>query len=307
MQYIFGPVNSRRLGRSLGVDLLPFKTCSLDCLYCECGWTTTKTLERAEWVPTAAVIAELDAWLADQPPLDYITFAGSGEPTLHTGLGQVIAHIKAHYPQYRVAVLTNACSLAEPAVRADLQQADLVVPSLDAATPKVFRLICRPVPGMDVRAVIDGIADFRAGFRGLMLLEIFLVPGRNDTPGELAALKEAALRIAPDAIQLNHLDRPAPEQGLVAPVSAERLAEIRDYFAPLQVQIVRSRAEGETAPWDAAGIFREVLAARARGADTLARLSVALGMREGDLAKTLARMESQSLLRFDRESGFVHA
>ena len=119
-RFLFGPVNSRRLGRSLGVDLLPFKTCSLDCIYCECGWTTDKTLSRAELVPTSAVLAELDDYLGSEPELDCVTFSGSGEPTLHSGIGMIIAHLKKHYPQYKVAVLTNSTLLGDLAVQAQL-------------------------------------------------------------------------------------------------------------------------------------------------------------------------------------------
>lgn len=305
MKYIFGPVNSRRLGQSLGIDLLPFKTCSLDCVYCECGWTTTQTLERREWVPTAEVIAELDEVLGARPALDYVTFSGSGEPTLHNGIGRIIAHIKTHYPQYRVAVLSNATLLGDPGVQADLRHADLVVPSLDAATQSAFDAICRPTPDMAVEDIIEGIAGFRRGFAGLLLLEIFIITGINDKPAELAALREAALRIAPDAVQLNHLDRPAAAPTLVIDPDAERLEAIRSYFAPLQVQVVRSRRPDEAAPWDSSAIFREVLAALGDGPGTLSRLAVATGIREGDLAKTLARMAEQGLVHVGTADGTI--
>lgn len=305
MKYLFGPVNSRRLGCSLGIDLLPFKTCSLDCIYCECGWTTNRTLERAEWVPTDAVLEELDTVLASQPALDYVTFSGSGEPTLHSGIGKVITHLKTRYPQYRVAVLTNATLLGDPGVQRDLHAADLVVPSLDAATRKAFARICRPVRGVHVEAVIDGIAAFRKSYPGLMLLEIFIAPGINDSDSELAALREAALRIGPDAVQLNSLDRPAPEPGLVDAAGTEKLAAIREFLQPLQVQVVRKRAAGEPAPWDSTAIFREILAVMDKGITQLARLAIATGIREGDLAKTLQRMAAQQLITLDAETGAI--
>lgn len=305
MKYLFGPVNSRRLGRSLGIDLLPFKTCSLDCIYCECGWSTTRTLERREWVPTDAVLDELDRVLATRPEIDYVTFSGSGEPTLHSGIGRVIAHLKMHYPQYKVAVLTNATLLADKALQLELRPADLVVPSLDAATRKAFARVCRPVRGVHVDEVIAGIADFRKNYRGLMILEIFIAPGINDSDTELAALKAAAERIEPDAIQLNSLDRPAPEPGLVEVADSEHLAAIRAYLQPLQVQIVRKRAADEPAPWDSTAIFREVLAVIDKGISELARLAVATGIREGDLAKTLQRMAAQQLVIIDGNTGAV--
>lgn len=305
MKYVFGPVSSRRLGRSLGIDLLPFKTCSLDCIYCECGWTTTRTLERRDWVDTEAVLAELDAVLGAAPDLDYVTFSGSGEPTLHSGIGRVIAHLKTHYPQYRVAVLTNATLLGDAGVQEELLAADLVVPSLDAATRKAFARVCRPVRGVHVEALIEGIAAFRRRYAGLMLLEMFIAPGINDSEAELAAFKAAAQYIAPDAIQLNFLDRPGPEEGLVALPAVEEVEAIRAFLQPLQVQIVRRRGEDEIAPWDSTAIFREILAVLDRGVSRLPALAVATGIREGDLAKTLSRMAAQHLVTLDAAGGQV--
>jgi sulfatase maturation enzyme AslB (radical SAM superfamily) len=156
-RFLFGPVNSRRLGRSLGVDLLPFKTCSLDCIYCECGWTTDRTIARGELVPTSKVIAELDDYLPANPDVDYVTFSGSGEPTLHTGTGTIIEHLKRRYPKIKVAVLTNGTLLGDPVVQSEVAEADLVVPSLDGATETAFRGICRPADGVTVATVIDGM------------------------------------------------------------------------------------------------------------------------------------------------------
>jgi wyosine [tRNA(Phe)-imidazoG37] synthetase (radical SAM superfamily) len=302
-RFLFGPVNSRRLGRSLGVDLLPFKTCSLDCIYCECGWTTDKTLRRGELVPTDQVLAELDDLLSATPELDYVTFSGAGEPTLHTGIGTLIGHLKRHYPRYKIAVLTNGSLLDDPVVRSQLADADLVAPSLDAATETAFQAICRPASGLTAQSVIDGIAAFRRDFTGLLLLEIFLVPGQNDSPRELAALKKAATRIAPDAIQLNSLDRPAPYPGVVPP-SDDQLQRVRDFFYPLQVQAVRRRGPGEPAPWDNPQIVEEILNVLDKGATSLTQLEVATGIRAGDLAKTLALMARQALVQCE-DSGKV--
>jgi len=303
-RFLFGPVNSRRLGRSLGIDLLPFKTCSLDCVYCECGWTTDKTLRRREWVPTSEVLAELDDYLSAEPELDCVTFSGSGEPTLHTGLGTIIAHMKTHHPHLKVAVLTNGTLLGDPAVQAELAQADIVVPSLDGATENAFREICRPAVGLTVQSVIDGIASFRRRFTGLLLLEIFVVPGTNDGPDELAALKQAATLIAPDAIQLNTLDRPAPHPDITRPTPLA-LQDIRKFFEPLQVQTVRRRGRGELPPWSDPETFQDILKAIEKGATTLGRLSVATGIREGDMAKTLAQMSAQGLLQYKTGGGEI--
>ena len=293
-RFLFGPVNSRRLGRSLGIDLLPFKTCSLDCVYCECGWTTDKTMRRGELVPVDAVLAELDQALPADPSIDYVTFSGAGEPTLHSGIGRVIAHLKSHHSRTKVAVLTNGTLLGDPAVQEALAQADLVIPSLDAATDAAFEAICRPAEGLTVAAVIDGIAAFRRTYSGLLLLEIFIVPGVNDTPDELAALKRAATRIAPDAIQLNSLDRPAPDVSVI-PVDSETLRRIAEFFLPLPVQTVRRRNADEPPPWNDPELFKRISALTAKGPISLGRLALVTGLREGDLAKTLARMDAQEL------------
>jgi wyosine [tRNA(Phe)-imidazoG37] synthetase (radical SAM superfamily) len=303
-RFLFGPVNSRRLGRSLGVDLLPFKTCSLDCIYCECGWTTDKTLTRAELVPTANVIAELDDYLPTNPDVDYVTFSGSGEPTLHTGIGTIIKHLKQTYPQIKVAVLTNGTLLGDPAVQAALAKADLVAPSLDGATETAFQAICRPADGVTVAAVIDGIASFRRQFAGLLLLEIFIVPGINDSPDELAALKQAATFINPTAIQLNTLDRGAPHSEVTRP-DEDALRAIRDGFEPLQIQTVRRRKKNEPVPWGDPIVFQDILKILAKGPTTFAHLSLTAGIREGDLAKTLVQMSSQALLRYENDGGDV--
>ena len=303
-RFLFGPVNSRRLGRSLGIDLLPFKTCSLDCIYCECGWTTDLTLERGELVPTVAVLAELDAVLSSDPELDYVTFSGAGEPTLHSGIGVIIEHLKTRYPRTRVAVLTNGTLLGDPAVQADLARADLVVPSLDGATDAAFGAICQPAAGLTVEAVIDGIASFRRHYSGLLLLEIFIVPGINDGALELAALKRAATLIGPDAIQLNSLDRPAPDSKVTA-LAIDELCRIREFFKPLPVQMVRRRGKEEAAPWSDPAVFQEILALLEAGAISLGRLALASGLREGDLAKTLAQMASQGLVFCEDGAGAV--
>jgi len=159
-KYLFGPVPSRRLGISLGVDLIPFKTCTLDCIYCECGCTTDLTLERKIYVPTQEIIAELKQFLAAQPKLDYISFAGSGEPTLASNLGEIIDFLKTNYPQYKVAVLTNGTLLYQPAVCNELGRCDLLKISLDAATGLVFEKINRPYPKFDLEKMLKGIIEF---------------------------------------------------------------------------------------------------------------------------------------------------
>jgi wyosine [tRNA(Phe)-imidazoG37] synthetase (radical SAM superfamily) len=223
---VFGPVASRRYGRSLGVDLLPHKTCSLDCIYCECGRTNDLRTEEGEFCPTGEVCAELDAALVRVGELDCVTFSGSGEPLLHEGIGRVVSHLKERHPDKRVVVLTNGTRLSDPKVRSRLRLADLVVPSLDSATHGGFARICRPHPTVRVADVVDGLEAFRREFAGELQLEIFVVPGVNDSKEELDALRAALDRIRPDLVQLNRLDRPGTVVGIPRPTDAdlERIA-----------------------------------------------------------------------------------
>ncbi|MBF0201935.1 MAG: radical SAM protein [Desulfamplus sp.] len=230
-KYLFGPVPSRRLGISLGVDMVTHKICSLDCIYCECGKTTLCTLERREYVPFNGVVKELDHYFANHPEPDYITFSGSGEPTLNSRIGDVLDFIKSRKPHLSVAVLTNGTLLGTPGVPRELMKADLVMPSLDAALPRAFEMVNRPHRGIDLGGYIQGLMDFSLEYRkfhgknmspgkgdksGKLALEILVLPGINDSPEDIAALKDVCVGIAPDVIQLNTLDRPGAVEGIRA-------------------------------------------------------------------------------------------
>ncbi|MCG8616972.1 MAG: radical SAM protein [Desulfobacterales bacterium] len=235
--HLFGPVASRRLGVSLGVDLVTHKVCSLDCVYCECGETTDLTLERQPWVSFDAVRRELTQYWAENPDPDYITFSGSGEPCLNSELGRVIDYIKDSKPDIRVAVLTNATLMADAGVRKDLMRADLVVPSLDGVSAEVFEQINRPCEGLDSESMIRGMERFREAFKGRLHLEIFILKGVNDTPEEIALFKSAIRRIQPDLVQLNSLDRPGTCDS-VAPAPRVTLEKVRDALGPEGVEII---------------------------------------------------------------------
>jgi wyosine [tRNA(Phe)-imidazoG37] synthetase (radical SAM superfamily) len=234
--HIFGPVMSRRLGRSLGIDLLPFKTCSYDCVYCECGATTHITTKRAEFFPTEEVISQLDTVLRERPTLDYITFAGSGEPTLSLSIGRIIRHLKTAYPEYKVAVLTNGSLLGNKEVAADLSQADLVIPTLTSTSQETFEKIHRPDTCLLIKTIISDILEFRKEFHGEIWLEIFLIPDLNTSLEELASLRDVIDKIQPARIQLNTLDRPAAEDWVTAP-GPDELENIRKYFAELKIPV----------------------------------------------------------------------
>lgn len=223
--YLFGPVPSRRLGLSLGIDLLPAKTCSMNCVYCECGATTDLTLEHKSYFPTSAIMNELRHFLAAKPQLDYLTFSGSGEPTLHAGIGEIIQFLQQDFPAYKIALLTNASLFHLAAVRTAVQAVDLILPSLDAASESYFQQINRPVAGLTAAMIIEGLTQLRQIQRGEMWLEILFVPGLNDQPAEIQLLRQAIHRIRPTLVQLNTLDRPGAE-AWVQPVPLAQLQQI---------------------------------------------------------------------------------
>jgi wyosine [tRNA(Phe)-imidazoG37] synthetase (radical SAM superfamily) len=299
MKHLFGPVNSRRLGVSLGVDLVPYKTCSLNCVYCECGATTDLTSTIAEYAPTDEVIAELDAYCASAPRLDVITFSGSGEPTLHSGIGRIIDHIKERYPQYRVAVLTNGTMLRDPSVRRAILRADIVVPSLDAVGPEAFARICRPRRDITPESVVRGLVDFRREYPGKLFLEVFIVPGVNDSPEELARLKEAAAGIAPDMVQINSLDRPGAVDW-VRPMDREGLDAIAAFFRPLPVEVIGRPAARDNAAPKAGNIMKSVVSILRRRPSTIDDLRTALGSSEDELRAALASMTAAGMITVER-------
>ncbi len=241
-KYLFGPVPSRRLGMSLGVDLVPKKVCSLNCVYCEVGHTTKLTTERKEYILYDKVASELEHYFANNPNPDYITFSGSGEPTLNLRIGDVLQFIKRKKPDIPIAVLTNGTLLYDKNVRNELIDANVVLPSLDAATEITFQKINRPASQLTVEKYIQGLIDFSNEFSGQIWLEVFIVPGYNDNIDDLKALKKAFKDINPDHIQLNTLDRP----GTVADIHAachEDLKKIVDYWKLDNVEIIAAAPE----------------------------------------------------------------
>lgn len=288
MKYLFGPVRSRRLGLSLGVDLLPFKTCSMNCVYCECGPTTSHTAEIMEYFPTHDVITELDAFLAPGPELDVITIAGSGEPTLHSGLGDIIGFVKTKYPRYKIAVLTNGSLFWREEARRAVLGADIIAPSLDAVSAEVFRKINRPVRTLDPSLIIEGLVKLRGEFRGELRLEIFIVPGVNTFPEELALIREAALRIRPDVVQLNTLDRPGTDRSL-APADRATMERVREFMKPLDAEIIGAPDYSAKAAPPAGSAA--VLATLKRRPSTVEDLAASMGIDIDLLKRELENLE----------------
>jgi len=228
-KYLYGPVPSRRLGRSLGIDLVPHKICTYDCIYCQIGNTTEKTLVRKEYVPASEILEEVGRFLKEEnPSIDHLSLAGSGEPTLHSKIRSIIENLKkiALIP---VAVITNGFLLWEPEVREDLLKAEIVLPSLDAVSQEVFMRINRPRSGFSIEKVIEGMVDFRKIYKGQIWLEILLCKGVNDGKEELMEMKRVIGRIQPDLIHLNTIVRP-PSEKWAAPLNQKEMEEIQAFF-----------------------------------------------------------------------------
>ncbi|HGE69339.1 TPA: radical SAM protein [Candidatus Poribacteria bacterium] len=228
MKYVFGPVPSRRLGMSLGVDIVPFKTCSFDCVYCQLGLTIKKTTERADFVPIDDVLAEIKEVIESGKNVDFITFSGSGEPTLNSKLGEMIRKVKA-FTDIPVAVITNGSLLYRKDVRDDLISADLVVPSLDAISNNTLDKVNRPCNDLNIDMIIDGLREFAKDYKGKLWLEILIVKGINDNLDELKQMADMIRDLRIDKIQLNTVVRP-PAENFALPLTNEEMDQIASLF-----------------------------------------------------------------------------
>lgn len=286
---------------SLGVDLVPRKVCSLDCVYCEAGKTSKLTTERKEYVPYRVITKELQHFFENNPDPDYITFSGSGEPTLNSRLGDVMSFIRQLKPDIPIAVLTNGTLLSDSTVRNELMEADMVLPSLDAATARAFGRINRPAGDLDIERYVQGLIDFSNEYRGLIKLEVLILPGYNDDREELDELKKAIIKIAPDTVQLNTLDRPGTISDL-KPASAEELQEIIEYWDLPGVEIIAAataRKEQQSYRRDAEEAIMGMISRRPC---TLDDLSDTLGMHVSVINKYLDVLESENKISSVRQA-----
>jgi wyosine [tRNA(Phe)-imidazoG37] synthetase (radical SAM superfamily) len=224
MKYVFGPVPSRRLGKSLGIDPIPLKTCNWNCVYCQLGRTRPLSNNRCEYTPPGEILAELEQVLqASQPDeIDWVTFVGSGEPTLHSGLGWMIQQVKA-MTSLPVAVITNGALLYLPEIRDQLKAADAVMPSLDAGKAQLYKQINRPWPKLTFQRHIDGLISFRKLFSGKLWVEVMLMEGLNDNEEALKEIAALLEQIRPNQVHINLPIRP-PAEAWVYPASEARIA-----------------------------------------------------------------------------------
>jgi wyosine [tRNA(Phe)-imidazoG37] synthetase (radical SAM superfamily) len=294
-KYVFGPVPSRRLGRSLGVDLVPYKTCTFDCIYCDLGRTTHKTISRGFFVSPEEIQRELELTLpALQRKPDYITLSGSGEPTLNQNMGDIIHSIK-RVTSIPLAVLTNGSLLFIDEVRRELMEADVVLPSLDAANPQTFECVNRPHVSLKLDEIISGLIRFRNQYRGQIWLEIVFCRGVNDEAQEISKLKEVIERIQPARVQLNTPVRP-PAEEFAYPLTSDQLEEIRKKLGN-NAEVV-SEFEAPMGDIFESDKDAEILNLIKRRPCTAEDISRALGLHLDEVVKDLSRLARKGVIRY---------
>jgi wyosine [tRNA(Phe)-imidazoG37] synthetase (radical SAM superfamily) len=307
-KYIFGPVPSRRLGRSLGLDIVPAKVCSLDCIYCQVGRTTQKTIERKEYVPVQKVFDELKARIEKGLQADFITISGSGEPTLNSRLGFLIDEIKK-ITDIPVAILTNGTLLYRQDVRIDCAKADVVLPSLDAADEQTFAKINRPHPDISIEKWVAGLIQFRTEYAGQVWLEVFIVDGVNTGDAEIAAIKKAIERIRPDKVQLNTAVRPTAEPG-VKRVSPAALLKIARLISPNCEVIADFPKKGRgdkagQALQKEGGQAEDLLSMLKRRPCSLEDICNGLGLEKNQASEYISRLEGRGLVCSEQRNGVI--
>ena len=289
--YTYGPVPSRRFGRSFGVDLIPFKTCDLDCIFCQLGRTVQKTVRRKEYVPIDAVIFEIETWLNTGGDADYITLSGSGEPTLHSGFGEVLKYLsKTPIPSL---LLTNGSTLYLPEVREAAAYADVVKVSLSSWDQKSFSRVNRPHDTLSFEHLVDGQKQFRAQFKGEIWMEVFLVGGFNSRPEDVRKIASYAKIIKPDRIQLNTVVRP-PAEKFAQPCSMEHLKSLQSFFDPF-AEIISDFRTNPSKNFQADE--EKILNILQRRPCTIEQLTKIYGMNINEVSKHLSSLLSSQRIR----------
>ncbi len=303
-RHLFGPVRSRRLGLSLGIDLVPAKVCSFDCPYCQIGATTTKTLDRREYVPLGEVLAELDRWLAADGRADCVTLAGSGEPTLHSRFGEVLAGVAARCHLRRI-LLSNGTLFLRPDVRAAAALADVVKGTLSAWDDASFQALHRPHPDLVFADFVKGLCAMRQDFHGEYWIEVFMVPGLNDSDAQVRRIAELARRVEPDRIHLNTAVRPPTDQTVRA-LSYERMTALARFFTPTADVAAGGRPADGAAGGHAVGDLTERLCALvSRHPAPAEDIAAALGVDAEALGTLLAELVREGRLKAGARDGTV--
>ncbi len=294
MGYFYGPVPSRRLGISLGADLIPLKTCSFDCLYCQLGRGGKKTATRRFYADLEKFKEELKTILKRNKTIDYITISGSGEPTLHKDLDKIIKTIKkTSKNNYPVCVITNSSLLYRKAVRQELKEADLIIPSLDAATPTVFRKINRPHESISFAKVIKGLIALRKEYKGKIWLEIMFVGGVNDSLSQAEKFKSIIKKIKPDKVQLNTPIRPAGVK--ISLPKEKRLEKIKDILSE-DAEVIVTFAPQRKAFKDSRNLEKKILRFLEVRPATLQDFSNSLGLNSNVIIKCVdSLLEKKSI------------
>jgi len=294
-KYLYGPVPSRRLGQSLGIDLAPFKTCTYDCIYCQLGRTTNKTMERRPYVPVHDILEELKIKLEAGETPDYISIAGSGEPTLHSEIGELIGMIKS-MTSIPVAVLTNGSLLYKPQVSEALMRADLVIPSLDAGDETLFRYVNRPHNGISFDNMVSGLIEFTCDFQGQVWLEVLLVSGVTGMDADVKKIAALAKIISPAKVQLNTVCRPSSEEYACA-VERKQMENLAGLFAGTVEIISNDQPSLYSSTASRATVDNEIVSLLARRPCTLADICAGLGLHPHEAAKMLKKLVDEERIR----------
>ena len=298
-KHLYGPVPSRRLGLSLGVDIVPFKTCTLDCIYCQLGKTTCKTLERKEYVPVSEIIDELQEALDAGLQADYITIGGSGEPTLHSGIGRLIAGIKK-ITSIPVAILTNSTLFCLPEVRKDCSGADVILPSLDAGDQQTYEAINRPVERLTFDMLVAGLCALKQEFPGQIWLEVFFVDKLNTDDAQIAKISEAIKKIRPDKVHLNTAVRPTTEKD-VEKVASDKLEKIAERLSP-NCEVVADFISGHCRT-SAADVPQTLLSMLKRRPCSLGDICSALGLDASSALVYIDTLKEQGAIWSENKQG----
>ncbi len=302
-RYVFGPVPSRRLGRSLGVDLVPYKTCSYDCIYCQLGRTTQKTVQQQEYFPADEILRQVEGYLSEHDKPDVITLSGSGEPTLHSEFGRIISSIKV-MTDVQVAVLTNGGLLGDSGVLEGLLGADIVIPNLDAGSPELFEAINRPAPEIDFDSMIRGLESFCRGFKGTLSLEVFLLGGMNAIAGEVRKIADIVRDLGVRSVELNTVTRP-PSEDFAMSVPGGKMEELAALFDP-PAKVIADFQARQDVPLTPAVSEEEILDLLARRPCTLEDIAGGLNIHRNEALKYLEVLQSRRMITVTNRGAVVY-